>query len=229
MFLKQALLLHLGTFFAALIYFRKEVSGLLKGLFNYASADPETKKVLKFLIISTFISGVLGLAILNFLELANIEKIPLSSAAVNLSVGFLLIITGAMQLKASSAGYKKEYHLNSKDAIILGIVQGFSALPGLSRSGLTISTFLFRNFNETTALRLSFIMSLPIVLAGNILLNFRSFVFVKELILGVLVAFIVGLLSIHLFMRISEKVRFGFFAISFGTLVILAGILGIFF
>jgi undecaprenyl pyrophosphate phosphatase UppP len=88
---------------------------------------------------------------------------------------------------------------------------------------------LFRNFNETTALRLSFIMSLPIVLAGNILLNFRDFAFVKGMFLGVLAAFAVGILAIHALMKFSEKVKFGAFALVFGILVIIAGILNFFF
>ena len=55
LFLRQALLLHLGTFFAALIYFRKDVKTLLEGFFHYDSSDPETRKILKFLFIATFI------------------------------------------------------------------------------------------------------------------------------------------------------------------------------
>lgn len=227
--LKQALLLHIGTFFAALIYFRKEVRDLMKGLSNYRSADPETKKTLNFLFVSTIISGIIGLAILNFIDLINVDKLPLTSAWINIFIGLLLILTGTMQLKSSRAGYKKEYHLNNKDGVILGIAQGFSALPGLSRSGLTISMFLFRNFDETTALKLSFIMSLPIVLLGNLLLNFRNFSLINEMILGVFVAFAVGILTIHIFMEFSKKVKFGFFALAFGILVIIAGILNFFF
>lgn len=229
LFLRQALILHLGTFFAALIYFRNEVKELFLGLKNYNHADPETKKVLKFLFISTLISGVLGLAILNFLDLVNIEKLPLTSASLNVFLGLLLLVTGFLQFKASKAGYKKEYHLTNKDSVIQGIVQGIAALPGLSRSGLTISTFLFRNFDETTALRLSFIMSLPIVLIGNILLNFRDLAFVNGMILGILVSFVFGVLTIHLFMEFTRRVRFGYFAVAFGIMLILAGIIGFFF
>ena len=228
LFLRQALLLHFGTFFAALIYFRREVSELLRGIANYNNTDPETRKILKFLLISTFISGILGLAILNFLDLLNLEKLPITSISINIFIGALLVITGVLQLKASRAGYKREYHLSNRDGVFLGLSQGFSALPGLSRSGLTISMFLFRNFNETTALKMSFIMSLPIVLLGNVLLNFRDIVFVKGMIFGVFAAFLFGLLTIHLLMEFSRKVKFGVFAIAFGLLVIAAGIFGFF-
>ena len=66
LFISLALFLHLGTFFAALIYFRKEVLELFKGAVNYRESDAGTKKFLRFLLITTVISGVLGLAILNF-------------------------------------------------------------------------------------------------------------------------------------------------------------------
>ncbi|PIR78342.1 MAG: hypothetical protein COU28_02220, partial [Candidatus Magasanikbacteria bacterium CG10_big_fil_rev_8_21_14_0_10_36_16] len=62
--IKQALFLHLGTFFAALVYFRREVGELLKALFNYRKASAETQKLFGFLFISTMISGCLGILLL---------------------------------------------------------------------------------------------------------------------------------------------------------------------
>jgi len=227
LFLRQALFLHLGTFFAALIYFRKRVKELVKGSFNYETSDPETKRTLKFLLIATVISGIVGMAILNFFELVKIQEIPVTSAFVNFFIGFLLLITGTLQLRASSAGYRREYHLKNTDGVLLGFLQGLAVLPGLSRSGLTVSGLLFRNINETTALKLSFIMSLPIVLLGNIILNFRDFVFIKSMFVGLLVSFVFGLMTIHVLMHFSRKVKFGHFVISFGLLAIAAGIFNI--
>jgi len=227
LFLRQALFLHLGTFFAALIYFRKRVKELVEGVFNYERSDPETRRTLKFLLISTVISGIVGMAILNFFELVKIQEIPITSAFVNFFIGSLLLITGSMQLKASSAGYRREYHLKNTDSVLLGFLQGLAVLPGLSRSGLTVSGLLFRNINETTALKLSFIMSLPIVLLGNIILNFRDFIFIKSMFFGLLVSFIFGLMTIHVLMYFSRRVKFGHFVISFGLLAIAAGIFNI--
>jgi len=224
LFLRQALFLHLGTFFAALIYFRKEVKELYEGARNYKKTDPETKRTLNFLLIATVVSGIIGLAVLNFIDLLDIQKIPLTSSIINYSLGVLLLVTGFLQLKASSAGFRREYHLVNNDGIFLGFVQGLAVLPGLSRSGLTISAFLFRNFNETSSLRLSFIMSLPIVLLANIILNFGDFVFIKGMFFGFLMAFIFGLGTIHLLMEFSKRVKFGYFMIFFGVLVIIAGI-----
>ena len=201
LFVRQALFLHLGTFFSALVYFRKEVLELVRGVVNYRESDAGTKKFLRFLLITTVISGVLGLAILNFFELANIQKIPLTSTSINFLIGFLLIFTGALQLKLSSAGYRKKLHLNNSDGIFLGFMQGIAVIPGLSRSGLTIFGLLFRNFDKTVALKFSFIMSLAIVLLGNIMLRFSDLVFLKEMFFGFVFSFIFGLLTIHLLMN----------------------------
>ncbi|MBZ0166488.1 MAG: UDP-diphosphatase, partial [Candidatus Omnitrophica bacterium] len=66
--IRQALYLHLGTFFAALIYFWKDVAGLLRGLLKFPPQDRETRNVLVFLLIATLISGCLGLALLEIVE-----------------------------------------------------------------------------------------------------------------------------------------------------------------
>ena len=65
---KQALFLHLGTFLAALVYFRKDVLSLIKTLFNYKSAKIQTQKIFKFLLISFLISGFLGFALLKVFQ-----------------------------------------------------------------------------------------------------------------------------------------------------------------
>jgi undecaprenyl-diphosphatase len=228
LFLRQALFLHLGTFFAALVYFRKEIRQLLSGAANYVNTDPETKRTLKFLVIATVTSGIVGLAIISLLDFVNINELPLTSASINLFIGVLLITTGVFQLKSRSSGYRREFHLRDSDSIILGLAQGVAALPGLSRSGLTVSSFLFRGFDETVALRLSFIMSLPIIFIANLILNLPDLVFVKGMFFGFIFAFIFGLGTIHLLMLFSKKVRFGYFVITFGILAIGAGIVNLF-
>ena len=222
-FVRQSLFLHLGTFFAALIYFRKDVKILWKTFRHPQYADRADKKVLNFIIIATIISGVLGLALLTYANLAlDTQKIVLSSKFVTFLVGFFLVITGIFQIKSRRAGYRSVYHLNTNDAVLTGIAQGCAALPGLSRSGLTVSTMLFRNIDDATALKLSFLLSLPIVLIGNILLNFWDFQFVGSMLWGLLFSFIFGLLTIHLLMRVAHKVKFGHFVLIVGIITIIS-------
>jgi len=102
------------------------------------------------------------------------------------------------------------------------VVQGFAALPGLSRSGLTVSTLLFRKVNEKDSLKLSFLLSLPIVLGGNILLNSEYFNFSLDSLISLSASFLFGLLTIHYLLKLAKKINFGWFVFAFGALMIIA-------
>lgn len=223
LFIRQALFLHLGTFFAALIYFWKDVKELVKGIKNYDNADFETKKTLDFLVIATIVSGIVGLAALKIMDFINTEFL-LTSRIIAFLVGGFLMFTGFMQLKASREGVRRIFHLKDFDSLFAGFMQGLAAFPGLSRSGLTISSLLFRRVHETTALRLSFLMSLPIILIGNIILNLGDFEFVGNMMWGFFSAFIFGFITIHGLMKLSKRIRFGWFVIIMATLIIISGI-----
>lgn len=219
--LQNALMLHLGTFFAALIYFRKDVAHLFVSLFQYRKSAPETKKTLNFLIIATIISGIIGLIILKVLIQVQ-EVFNLTGKIIALAIGILLLFTGIIQLKIKKTGLKKPVNLKTSDSILLGFAQGLAVLPGLSRSGITVSSLLLRKFDDTTALRLSFLLSLPIVLIGNLFLNLPDFTFTSTAIYGLLASFVLGLLTIHALMKLSKKINFGYFAIIFAILMILS-------
>ncbi|MBU0958310.1 MAG: undecaprenyl-diphosphate phosphatase [Nanoarchaeota archaeon] len=215
-----ALFFHLGTFFAALIYFRKEVFHLSGKIFNYKEANIEDKKVLQFIIVTTLISGILGIIFLKLLE--NFAQIEFTGKTISFAIGILLLITGMLQLKPKLSSLKTAKDIKQSDSWLLGVAQGFSVLPGISRSGITVSALLLRKFNDTTALKLSFLMSLPIVLAGNILLNLNDLVFTSTAIYGLLASFVFGILTIHVLMKMSKKINFGWFVIFFAILMMLS-------
>ncbi len=207
-----ALFLHLGTFMAALVYFKREVWQLLKGLFNYNKIDLETRSLLNFYIIATFFSGIVALIILEFVE--DIEnQFVFTGKAVTLLIAVLLLITAILQFQKKKKGKKEIIDLKNSDGILLGIIQGFSILPGLSRSGLTVSALLLRRFKDMDALRISFLMSLPVVLGGNILLNIEKFALTSESIVGLFFSFLLGILTIHFLLNIAQKIKFGWFVL----------------
>lgn len=214
-----ALFFHLGTFFAALIYFRKEVKHLLTRLFNYKSSSIEDKKVINFLIWTTIISGAIGFIILKLLSSIDLE---FTGKTITLAIGILLLFTGIIQLKKRYGNLKTEKDLNTSDSVILGITQGISVLPGISRSGITVSSLLLKKFEDTTALKLSFLMSLPIVLIGNIILNLNQFALTTASLVGILSSFIFGLLTISLLMKLAKKINFGWFVLIFAVLMIIS-------
>jgi len=211
-----ALFFHLGTFLAALIYFRKDVWKLIKTIFSYKRSDDKTKKIFNFILLTTIITGVLGLLILTLLSNINFG---LTGKAISFFVGFFLLITGIFQIKVKTRGLRKEINLKKNDSLLLGIVQGFSSLPGLSRSGITVSTLLLKKFDDTSALRLSFLMSLPVVLFGNLLLNLQDFTFTNTAIYGLLASFVFGLLTIHALITLSKRINFGWFVLVFAVLM----------
>jgi undecaprenyl-diphosphatase len=219
--LRQALFLHLGTFFAALIYLRKEVSEILRGLFNYKKQSIEIKKTINFLVISTIISGIIGLIFLKLID-DNASYLLATTKIIILFISVLLIITALLQIYAKHSGVRRYGDLNSKDGVLLGIMQGLSALPGLSRSGLTVSSLLLRKVDKKSALKLSFLMSLPIILGANIFLGLSSMVFYPEMLIGLLFSFVFGLLTIHLFIKLAEKINFGYFLFLFAILMLLS-------
>ena len=219
--IRYALFLHLGTFIAALIYFRRDVLRLLKGLGRYKDAGAEDRNVLKFLIVSTAISGICGMALLRALA-AFEQQAAFGTKIITGFIGLLLVVTAIMEIRARHHGYRKERDLSLKDGILLGIVQGFSALPGLSRSGLTVSTFLLRRYDKTTALKISFLMSLPVVLLGNIALHWNMAAFQVEALWGVVFSFLFGILTIHALLAFARKINFGYFVLTFAALTFIS-------
>lgn len=216
-----ALVLHLGTFLAALVYFWKDVVKILKALVSYKTAKQEQRKLIQFLTIATLISGVLGLGLL-----ASVQELFEADGNVGKSitalVAVLLLVTAWLQFKAKDGGTKKIEDLALCDSITLGVVQGFAALPGLSRSGLTVAALLLRNYGKEAALKISFLMSLPIVLGGNIVLNAGAFAWSQDTLIAVGVAFISGLATIHILLKVAKKINFGYFVLLFALLTLLS-------
>lgn len=213
--------LHLGTFFAALIYFRNDILALIKHFPVYIkdfNSDDEKTKLTTFLIISTIITGIVGLPI--FLFALNILG-GVSAKIMTSLIGIFLIFTGIIQ-KRSKEGMKETANLQKKDGVLLGILQGFSALPGISRSGITMSGLLFKKFNSETALKLSFLMSMPAVLVAEIGLGVLKGVDVSlNSIVSIVFSFILGLLTIDMMLKISRKIEFWKFCIALGLIAIL--------
>tara|TARA_Y100000310_G_scaffold144893_3_gene144197 strand:- start:20049 stop:20837 length:789 start_codon:yes stop_codon:yes gene_type:complete len=210
--------LHLGTVLAAIIYFRKDLKQILKTLPSYIK-NPKKKeyKLTNFLVLTTIITGIIGTPLL----LYSLDKLPFTRGIAIALIGLFLVLTGILQLFA-----KKESQLQKEPttviAIITGIVQAFAALPGLSRSGLTTATLLFAKYDAKQALKLSFLMSIPIILVAQIglgLLGEITFDFAS--LIAILFSFTFGLGTLKLFLRIAEKINFGWFCIGLGILSML--------
>ncbi len=219
--IELSIYLHLGTLLVVLVYFQKEIRQLFFQIKNYSFFDfqkSRENKIISFIIISSLVTGLIGLPLFLFLI------VPVFTAEVLIALtGIFLIITGVFQKLAVSKELKTKENLGLKDSILLGISQGFSIIPGISRSGITISVFLLRSYKAETALKLSFLMSIPAVimsLFGLILFQGLPEVTIGQGILGIFFAFLSGMLSIHIFLKIAKKVKFWLFCIIIGMIAL---------
>jgi len=219
--LRGILFLHLGTFLAALVYFWRDVLRLTLSAFHFRKSSPEDRSMIKFLIWTTLISGFIGWIILGALE--NYQgNFEVGGLVINLIIAAALFVTAWLQFRKSDGGERIASEIGVPDTLLLGVLQGFSAIPGLSRSGTTVAGLLLRKFDKELALRLSFLMSLPAVLGANIILNWGEAIFTPEALLGLAVAFIFGLLTIHLLLGLARKINFGYFVLLFAVLTLTA-------
>ena len=217
--------LHLGTVFSAILYFRKDVVKILGNLNGYRPNFKEDNKLISFLLISTIISGGLGFVIFRYTA-----DLLISGEFLLGLIGVALIITGLVQKFSKQVGVKSTSNLSMRDSVLLGIVQAFSAIPGLSRSGITVSTFLFRGYSGNESLRLSFLMGIPAILgaqAGLIALEGLPELDFTNLGLALLFSFGFGYASISFLIKISNRIPFWLFTITIGS-VALVSFLGIF-
>lgn len=221
--IELALFLHMGTFLAALVYFRKDVIKILRNLFRYNQADEAQRRTILFLIVATLISGVFGFGLLELISGLE-SQYRFTGSTITLIIGVLLLFTGLMQMLAPDEGLKGPTSLNWIDGILLGFAQGLAAMPGVSRSGITVSSLLLRRYEDRQALRLSFLLSLPIVLGGNIILNYEAFYLTSRMGVGLLSSFVFGLLTIHGLLKLAKAIRFEYFVFLFGGATILAAV-----
>src|SRR4030042_3921253 len=193
-----ALFLHLGTFFAVLIYFRKDWLQVLK---------LKDLVLLRFLTISTIVSGIIGFGLYYL-----VRDIAIGSGLLLLT-GFGLLITAFFHKSKTAFGIDF-----NKLPIIAGILQGLAVIPGLSRSGATIFGLSLGKLDPAQILRLSYMMSAPVVLAMAVFLGFQNPVLISESWLALIFSFLTGLLTLNVLLKIAEKINFFKFALIFSFL-----------
>jgi undecaprenyl-diphosphatase len=212
------LYLHLGTLLAVLVKMRMDVRKIVMRLPRFRE-----DRLVQFLLVSTILSALVGFPVYLFLK-ETIRAGQLDFGFATALIGFFLILTGTMlYLSQGIMGNKVVSELNFLDMAIAGIAQGFTPLPGISRSGTTIAVLLLRNIRQEDALRLSFLMSIPAI-TGAVLVEFlqgslQSFD-PMVILLGIVTAFIFGYLTIDLLLRFARRARFDIFCLAFGFVAI---------
>jgi len=204
-----SLFLHVGTLIATIHYFWKDSKKIVV---------PKSRKnvnILLFILWSSFISLLIGGPL--YLSIPFLSG--LLSEKIGLLIGSFLIITGIIQLFRKSFSSRSYADVKRSDGIINGAAQGFSALPGISRSGSTTLALLVQGFSIDSALKLSFFSSIPIIFLVQLYSGVKNGFFLDAgYLLAAFTAFVVGRLSIDYFLKIAKKFNFALFCIIFGLL-----------
>lgn len=188
---------HMGTLAAILIYFRRDILGLLKavpGLFcPYCRQDNEYGKLILYIIIGTFPAVAAGVFLGDWIDFVFRDAGMVASA---------MIVVGIIFFAGEFVGKKlRKGKLVWWKALFIGLAQAVALIPGVSRSGSTIVTGLFQGISRENSARFSFLLGAPVIFGAGIFTALKSGVSDTEA-LPVLVGFSVSALA-------------GFFAISF--------------
>ena len=208
-----SLWLHIGTVPAVLVAFRTETAQIVG---EVLTRPTRPSRLLAFLLVSTVVSGIVGLPLL--LLLTDLSESAGSAAMV--VVGVALLVTGALQVARKDSGVRDRDNLEVKDGLQAGVSQGLAVIPGLSRSGATVAALLWRGVDRREALVLSFLMSAPASVAAAAYVALTGeFAVTAEALVGAAVAFCTGLLAIKLLVAVAERVNLAAFVIVAGAAI----------
>jgi undecaprenyl-diphosphatase len=204
------ILLHFGTMGAVLLYFRRDCVQLAMAPFRSSPEAQPYRRLLALLVIGSVPTAVIGLLFKDFFV----------SLFHNLTlVALMLLVTGCLLFLSERLRFSqdKDKKMTILDALLVGTIQGGAIIPGISRSGSTIAGLLFRGVDGETAARFSFLLALPAIFgAGLLSLGDLSALSSKALpvyLVGMLVAFLTGLVSIHWLMAVVRRRRLYAFAL----------------
>jgi undecaprenyl-diphosphatase len=197
---------HFGSLIAVMLFFRKDIFGLLRGGVQVLGGNVQTveSRLALGIALGTVPAALAGLLFVDWIE-------------ANLRSPFVIIFTlsgyGLLMIVADPWG-KRERDITSmtvRDAVLIGVAQALALIPGTSRSGITITAARFMGFERQDAARFSFLLAVPVILLATGysllgLLSGEAAVAWGQLATGVAVSAIVAYLSIEFFMRFVSRI-----------------------
>lgn len=203
--------LHFGTLVAIVWYFRREWAELIRAglrIVRHRRVESEEERRVIFLIIATFPAVIAGL----FLEdyVSSVLRDPRITAATLIVMGILLWLIDKVQPRDRALGT-----MRAPEALLVGLAQALALIPGVSRSGATITMGRFLRFDRRNAAVFSFLMSMPVI-AGAAVLKVPEAIaesgFSLPLVVGVSAAAVSSWLAISILLRYVTKYSYGIFA-----------------
>lgn len=216
------ILLHFATLLAVCIYYWRDVVGMIveffRGIADMCSRSPakgdppEERRLVLLVIVATLpLFAILPLES----KVEALGKNPVFVCCALLITGCILFFSDRM-----ARGHKNVRSVTLTDVLLVGVAQGCATVPGLSRSGCTISAGMALGMDRQFAVRFSFLMSLPAVLGATLLKVIKTVMegapipteVLPKYVLGMVIAGVVGYFSIKLVNLLASKGKFGAFA-----------------
>ena len=211
-------LLHLGTLAAVVLAFWKDVREVVTEFLRMLhlrrtprglKPNRRERRLISFLILAT----------LPLIPAAFLSNVVESLYQNTFFIGFAFVMTGFLLFAADRMGHgnKDERSSTSADAIVVGLAQAVAVVPGLSRSGTTISAGMLRGFERSFAVKFSFLLSIPAVVGANLVSIIKVFStgvewsYVPMYLVGVVCAFVSGYFAIYFLRLIVQRGKFGGF------------------
>jgi undecaprenyl-diphosphatase len=183
--------LHAGTLLALLLCFWRDWMDLIL----------RKQRIFLLIVVASIPAGIAGFFLNDLAE--HTLRSPLLISVMLVVVGFVMLITD------KAYKYRNIQNTNMGDAITIGIAQAFAIIPGVSRSGITISAGLFRGFEREAAARFSFLLSTPII-AGATVLHFRKAINqgshdLQLFAVGLITSFVTGFIAIKFLLHFLRR------------------------
>ena len=196
-----SIILHLGTLFAVLFVFKNQVMELVKHPFQKRG---------KMLVLASIITITLAVLFNDFFEEAFNGGL--------LAFSFLLTASFLIVAEYVAKKYKNSRNLSYTNTAVMGLFQGMAILPGISRSGATISSAVVQGVNKKDAAEFSFLMSIPIILASLVweLLKLdvqNANLQVLPAIVGFLTAALFGVFAIKIMLKVINSAKYFYFSL----------------
>ena len=194
---------HLGTLFAALVYFKEEI---LKIIRSFSRPNPDGRKLLLNLTVATVPILVLGYFVRDFVDI--FLRSPEIIAYATIIFAFILYLSTKVKSQ-----YSNLESITPKQSLIIGIAQCFALIPGTSRSGITISAALALGLTSKVASKFSFLLAIPTIgtIACYQLLSLEFDAFIDEYranLIGIIISFVVAYLTIDFFIKFIDRIGF---------------------
>ncbi|MBD78183.1 MAG: undecaprenyl-diphosphate phosphatase [Crocinitomicaceae bacterium] len=197
---------HIGTLFAVIIYFRQDIWKIIwNGVFQYERNNPNSQLAIS-IATATIPASLFGFFAHDIIELY--LRTPMIIAFTTITFGLLL---WKADHKSNGIEGREVSTLKIRDSVLIGLAQALALIPGVSRSGITMTMGLELGFSKVAAARFSFLLSVPIILLAGGYQGVKLFFYPEQIdwepmIIGAVISFASAYICIKLFLSAIERI-----------------------